>query len=496
MLTVALRLPALGYPWPIDDEKVYAVVANEMLAGALPYRDAIERKPPLLFWIYEAVFSIAGKVDFTLLHFVGLLWALTTMVGLYVGARSCFERETGVAAAMLYGIYMAAAEYKNLAVNGELLMNLPLVWAWALILQRELRFRAVAIYAAGALLTCAALIKQPAGAGAIAIGLYILLPSYRRTHKLSLTRQLAQASILVLGALSALLIVLSVLEHQGILNEAIYWSIGDHDIPHGMRDPIFWKRAWGGGAWFFASCAPLTLLVALALRGGWGPRGWFAGTRTELHGLTLLLACSTLGAAASGRFYTHYFLQLLPAMAWLGAAVLVGMRHQPDRYASRLLSANALQIGIFLTAITFVAVDAHALSRDRDGGATASYIETHSSETDRIFVWGQTSGFYLRAHRRPASRYIAVFPLTGYIFGSPLGLDPNYDTSERILPGAWDQLAADLALHPPLFIVDSDSTGPHPKYDPFAYPMLGTLLRQHYEVSFRSSDGIAYRRVR
>ena len=40
---------------------MYSVVANEIVDGGRPYVDAVERKPPLLFWTYAAVFKVAGK---------------------------------------------------------------------------------------------------------------------------------------------------------------------------------------------------------------------------------------------------------------------------------------------------------------------------------------------------------------------------------------------------------------------------------------------------
>ncbi len=71
---------------------------------------------------------------------------------------------------------------------------------------------------------------------------------------------------------------------------------------------------------------------------------------------------------------------------------------------------------------------------------------THSSEQDRIFVWGQTTRIYVDAHRRPASRYIATFPLTGLIFGAPRPAagEPPVDTRGRIVPGAVGQPARRL----------------------------------------------------
>ena len=48
LLTVAIRLPSLLHPRPIDSEEMYSVVANEIVDGGRPYADAVERKPPLL----------------------------------------------------------------------------------------------------------------------------------------------------------------------------------------------------------------------------------------------------------------------------------------------------------------------------------------------------------------------------------------------------------------------------------------------------------------
>src|SRR6266481_4135972 len=75
LLTVATRLPSLQHPQAIDDEAAYSVVANEIVDGGRPYIDAVDRKPPLLFWTYAAVFKVAGKYNWTALHAGALLCA-------------------------------------------------------------------------------------------------------------------------------------------------------------------------------------------------------------------------------------------------------------------------------------------------------------------------------------------------------------------------------------------------------------------------------------
>src|SRR4029079_2169161 len=105
------------------------------------------------------------------------------------------------------------------------------------------------------------------------------------------------------------------------------------------------------------------------------------------------------------------------------------------------------------------------------------YLITHSAPHDRFFVWGQTTRIYVDAHRRPASRFIATFPLTGLIFGAPRpgpGATP-IDTRSRIVPGSWDSRAEDFAPHPPEFIVYTEST-PDALYPVRHFPALEQLL--------------------
>src|SRR6266576_3966463 len=104
LLTVAIRLPSLLHPQPLDSEAMYSVVANEIVDGGRPYADAVERKPPLLFWTYAAVFKIAGKFNWKALHIVALVWTLCAMAGLYVIGSKLFDSKTGLIAALFYSV--------------------------------------------------------------------------------------------------------------------------------------------------------------------------------------------------------------------------------------------------------------------------------------------------------------------------------------------------------------------------------------------------------
>ncbi len=496
LLTVLLRLPAVMHPKYIDDEGGYAVVAHELLHGGTLYISALDRKPPLLFWIYTAIFSVVGHYNWVALHLIAVGWILLTMWGLYALAKELFHREVGLVAALLYSIYTASVHYHLMAFNGEVMMNLPIVWALYVALKQNTSCRSPALVLSGFLLCCAFLIKQPAAIAALPVGMYVLLPAYRAQRHLRLRHSVVHASLLTTSYFLTLGIVALVLHHQGILGEAYYWTIGDHALVHGLTDPVFWRLGVGMSLAFAVAWHPLVCLCCLSVRECCtrGARYW-AHLRAEYTALLMLLGCSFVGVAAGGQFQLHYFHQLLPALVLLGAPVLTAIWTHTRTYRFFLLQPRTLQVLLASTAAGFLIANTITLWLQRPENELSTYVREHSTPADKVFFWGQVDYLYTEARRRPASRYINAAPLTGYIWGSPTRFDPDYDTTYRILPGAWDMLQAEFQQSPPLFFVDTDPETRAKKYPPWRYPFLKHLLEQDYEVVLSTPKGVIYRRI-
>jgi 4-amino-4-deoxy-L-arabinose transferase-like glycosyltransferase len=482
LLTVVIRLPSLLHPQPIDSEAMYSVVANEIVDGGRPYIDAVERKPPLLFWTYAAVFKVAGKFNWAALHFVALVWTPCAMAGLYVIGGELSDRKTGLIAALFYSVFQPWGTWKNLSLDGEMLMNLPIIWAWAIAFRRSSSRLRPELFPAGALLGAAFLLKQPAAIAAVPLGIYLLLPSYRARRSLTRTSSIIHATMLTAGFFAALGLVTIVLWKQGILREALYWTIAGDDVPH-----VFWQKGIVTTLAFLGACLPLVVGAIMACR---DKGAIWAGKIPERTALLGLLAASAIGAAAGARFYPHYYVQLTPPLALLAApyyARLWSRRMQPPHW---LLRPAVTYVWLTITIIVFSIIHWTGLAPRRLPSELGRYLFTHSNPEDRIFVWGQKARIYLEAHRRPASRYIETFPLTGHVFG---GRIPGLDTRSRILPGAWNTLQQDFARHPPTYIVDVQAdpkTAEEPVKD---FPILAKLLAERYQPVAHTAEGVIYR---
>jgi len=495
LLTVLIRLPALLHPRAIDDENIYSVVAIEMLDGGQPYVDAVERKPPLLFWTYESIFWLVGAYNWLGLHVIAVLWVLMSTWLCYLIGRDLFDERVGLIAAVLYSVYQPWAYWRNLAFNGEVMMNLPiLVAVWIAFRPRRSRFRPELVVA-GVLLCGAFLLKQPAAVAAVPIGVYLLLPGYRRSRGIGVRQSFVQAALLTIGFFGALGGVAAYLTGRGILAEAYYWTIADHDVPHGPTDPVFWIRGSRYTVAFVAACLPLVIGTFLSVRKGSFGKGRWSGRQPELITLVGLLLVSILGVSVAGRFYPHYYIQLLPPLVLLAAPPLAGAWSEPASgtpwYSRRGVGVAWLTV----TVVAFFASHVVGLAPRRAEGEAGRYIRANSNQADRIFVWGQNPSMYLDAQRRPASRYVATFPLTGYIFGSPLSWDPQYDTSDRIVPGSWDNLQTDFAAHPPRFIVDTDAVRATARYPISQFGILQQMIDSRYELVYSATDGMVYQRI-
>lgn len=488
-LAVVLRVPLLVAPHAVDDEVVYAVVANEIVAGGQPYVDAVERKPPLLFWTYAAVFRLFGAFNWIALHGVAVAWVLVTMAGIYCVGRTLFDGDVGATGALLYAIYQVWGTWNNLAFNGEVLMNLPIAWAYALVFARGGGRSPASLAGAGALLGIACLLKQPALIAALPLGLYVYRTAGRSGEPPAFGAAFLQPAMIGLGFTAVLLLVGGFLQARGLLADAWYWSVGDHDVP-----TVFWQYGARKTIAFVLVCAPLVAGAAASA----ATAGLWTGREAERDALVGLTLVSTIGAFSTGRFFGHYYIAIVLPLAMLAAPAILDVRVVLRQW-TRSPAADSIgpvwivRGAIGATAAAFLSLHAAGLSRQPADTEAGRYLRAHAQAGERLFVWGRRTRLYLDSRLRPASRYIDTFPLTGHVFG-PNGEAVGAGTESRVLPGAWTTLPRDFARHPPAYIVDAES-GPEARYPMARFAVLSEIVAREYQAVARTADGVIYRRI-
>jgi len=477
-ITVAVRMPLLVRDHAIDDEVNYSVVARQLIDGEVLYRGIVERRPPATFWVYAAVFRMFGEANWFALHAAATVWVLLTLLALYVIGTRLFDARTGYLAALLYGVLQPWWYWGNLAFNGEVLMNLPVAAAFAVCLAAD-RFRTARFAVAGALISAAFMLKQPAAIAIVALCVYALHPDRARRFGLSMQQRIVDLFSLATGSITVVAVTALWLYTRSVLQEAVYWSVLDHGVPY-----IFWDKAVERTLAFVAVGFPVLAAAcySTAVVDRWRRH------RAERDTLVCLLVVSAIGAAASGRFYPHYYIGVLPPLCVLAAAAASRVTFAST---SRSRWVRGIAIAWIVSAVVLTAVNQWVVgAREPERSESALYIRAHSKPDDRVFVWGRMPRVYLDSDRRPASRYIDTFALTGRIFGPSL---KGIDTSARIVPGSWDQLREDFEDHPPTFIVDADSRD-QAEYPVENFPWLAELLRKDYIAVALAVDGVIYRR--
>jgi len=429
MLTVAFAVRAHDFGNPVIhvDEQYYLLVGDRMLAGAVPYIDLWDRKPPGLFALFAAMRLLPGD-GIVAYQLIATLFAASTGWLVALGGRRLGAAPIGaIGAGLAYILWLSflsgrggqSPVFYNLFVAGGGLLTLGLPARAAARDRRGI----VASGAAACLLAGLAIqVKYtPAVEGAM-FGIAHLWYLHRAGARLG-TVMAAGALWMLLGALPTIAVV------------GWYWSHG----------PVVFDAFW------FANFTSVTL------RRGYPAAKIVARLAGTAAQLSVLVGCVVAGARLSrGRAETRL------ALGWLAAALvafaMIGAFF--DHYALPLLVPIAI--------LASPALGHHAAARWALAGAAAilSVVHIASEADERASAYGAAR--ILAAHRDAGCPYVfagdSILYLlsrtcvpTPYAFPSTLAYEP-----ERGAVGIDEaaEVARILASRPPAIVTLDDPLAP------------------------------------
>ena len=507
------------------DQGIYATVAESMLQGGMPYRDAWDFKPPGIFAVYAFVRAIFGPAESSIRLFEILGLASVGAAFILFSARFFQDVRIGVVGAALAVLVHAELEFWHTAQPesfGGMLM------AWALVLAtfephgddpRGRRKQLSAWALAGACYGLAFLMKPPLGAGAVVSSAFVTFRVYRRPGFGSRWMQLVWPT-LTMAAGSIVPIAACVVWYaaRGALHE-LYDAIF-------VFAPQYTRLSWEGASvlrgipgalylafeeWFVDLSGPTAagVLAALILP-PIAPR-----EREGMLHILAVIAVQLAGVAWQGKFFPYHYgasLVLGSLVAGLGAykawkhalgrgfpavAAYVAIaafiiqtrsatRDTRTDFLDRCIARHQQLLG--LSDMTREELDAKLYSvADVSYGANrrvAEFLRRELAPTDFAFIWGFEPIIYDMSERRPASRYI-------------------YNVPQRV---AWakehtrELLMADLDARPPkAIVVEHRDVFPVVTGDAFdsadtlkRFPALAARINDNYALATTIEDFDVY----
>ncbi len=497
-----------------------AYTADLIRAGGLPYVDTVEFKAPGAFFVVAAIFGVFGR-SMGALQLGYSLWLLAGAPAIWLATQAASSGPTKQEGpdpdprgpALAVATYLLYAGMFDL--NYSSWMMPAYAWAWAAT-QRglwavEARGRGGIAVAAGFFGVSAFLLKRQA----VVLGVAMLV-----AWGVALRRKAPGARVWTPGlwtaggalGLAPLALLYAVRGHGGVFFEGLF----------AFGKAAAYAEVGGGGvgglplagkvAWQLIATYPVALGLTLVALVGWAMAG--AERRATwppmLPALVLLAVSIAAGGLGGARFFLHYLVQDLPALALLAGhpgTLAVFDELLDGRVAvSRRAGAGALSLGLAgvlaWQGLQIARGDGHrydAMPRRLESGKTAAqaageHIRSRTRPEDTIFVWGWTAWrvpFW--AERLNATRV-----------HKPLGTLTEFNTNGTFFEarpihfrsGPYaDEVLEDFRAHPPAYIVHSNSytTTFMCDSDPLLeFVALAELIRTEYTPEAQYGDLFLY----
>jgi dolichyl-phosphate-mannose-protein mannosyltransferase len=443
LILLAVRLTFIHEPFE-RDEGGYAYIGQEILRGAVPYRDVIDLKPPGTYYYYACAEAVAGQTVEGIRAFTAG-YAVLTLLATYYAARK-FGSRPGLLAALLYALFSGAPRIHGSGCNSEVIMLLPLMIGLCFLMEGMARERRAFIAAAG-FCSASALLTKTVSLPYDLVFLVIALCSGRRSGggkgmALNAAAFIAP-QILLAGA------VLAWFSSSGALADYVRWNV---TIPLSYVK----NSQFVGGVSFFGAVSHVlpALILPFALAFGTSLR-LLATDRSPRNMLAiLLLPAACVGVWMPGKWFPHYFIQLVPFCSVLGGIGLAALLQAKGwaRNAALLVCAAAFVNFAALESVYFRmdARDVPTLKFQDDMFAssieTAGYIRERTTPDDYILQWGFEPEIYFLSGRRAAIPYVSA-PV--------LALEPD-------IGAAVTRMLDSLRQHRPRYVLIQDNLLPYP----------------------------------
>ena len=477
-LAFILRMKFWGQPFEMD-EGAHAYMGWGMLQGLVPYRDMYNGKPPGIYLIHALLFLVAEPTALNIKLFASI-YTLGTTLAVYYVTRKIAGKKAGIAAALLFGIFSPGPKIQGGGVNSEVFMVLPYTLAALSLLKALDQGKQKDYFLTGLWTGLACTFKQVAGVNLFWVACYFLIRVGRIREGDRVSRITKDVLWVAAGATVPWLPFILYLYLNNAISQFYYWQVGS-----GFAYMVAGHRGFSSLGLLLkqmkSTLGENGILWLLALAGivsGWKKYRHkpTADSKPEeqrrQQDAWILMATwpffSFIGVAAGGRYFAHYFIQLLPPLAVLSGAGL----------ADLIQKARADGFKIFRQPITLLVIVGFVLFIKTDIPYYFKYDEIQISMRQYgtpLFSVSRYIGKYLRAKTQPDD-LVFVWAVNSEInfyalrkSPSPFVMHVNFET---VPWDAYEEVMQSLHKAPPKYIVEMQPT--------LAFPALHQYVHKNY----------------
>lgn len=443
---VVVRVRLLDIPLE-RDEGDFAYAGRLILQGLSPYEYAYNMKFPGIYAAYAGIMAVFGETARGI-HLGLLFLNVANIILVFLLGRRLSNNLAGSLAALSYAVMSTSPGVLGTAAHATRFVVLPALGGLLLLLPRKGAAEGARLFAAGALLGFAYLIKQQGAAFAL-LGLLWVVWIERTTPGRKLSRLIARSGVLIAGLLLPFAAACLVIFRSGSFDKFWFWTF---DYASKFAHMNSHSEAWSNFSYAYErTILPFAVIWCLAAAGlaiRARSKGLFLWTLT---GLSLLAVCSSLV------FHEHYFFLALPAICiaasiaacgnrvlqhhWLAvggvATLLAGLIYPTWQHSDFLFTMSPKSACRMM----------YSLNPFPEAVEIADYIRTHTSPGDKVAVMGSESQIYFYSNRRSASSYIFAY---AFMENQPYALQMQKEAITQIEEAkpkylVWVQMAGSWA---------------------------------------------------
>jgi hypothetical protein len=421
------------------DQGIYAVVADTIVKGGMPYRDAWDFKPPGIFLTYAFAQGVFGKsmLSIRLLEVIGLV---ATVFGLQRLGQVFFDKpKAGLVAGAVAALVHAQLEFWHTAQPETFGGYLTVAGLVVVTLEVGPSRRWLVPFVTGALFGLCALYKPPLGGGILVCGAYLL--TREQTHAAKLPKLIKTSALIAAGFALPIALVLLWIAARGAW-PAFWWTF--HEFVPGYTK-LNWNDAHAPGMLYHAIIESFVKFSALNAFGVIAAVAMTPLHAREREGIFLVLgiiAIQITGITMQGKFFPYHYAATLLLVSFLSGLGMYKL------FRRSLLAGPGSMLA--LAAFVLVAIDMRTAATDlpqnfwdraqmrlafllrqsplksrADLDRELAYVADYNLDADRqvaldirsrtgadesVFIWGFEPSTYFLAERPLASRWTYDVP--------------------------------------------------------------------------------------